>query len=191
MSIFETITAQQFKTQFPRFTPQYLSDITYVSGKTYFKDDIVYYTVTQKFYKCKKQTTTNLPTVTADWDLYNDSVLNYTQDSDILEAYAEAKVNFNESLFPDEATALKVFLFLAAHYLTVDFQNALGGTNIGITTSKSVGSVSESYTIPQYIQNSPALSAYCTTGYGVKYASLMYPYTIGNVMLFKGGPTIA
>lgn len=189
MSIFDTITAQNFKSQFPRFTPQYLSDVTYVNGKTYFKDNIVYYE--GNFYICKKETTTNVPTNTSDWNIYDDSVLNYTQDNDILEAYAEAKVNFNESLFPDEATALKVFLFLAAHYLTVDFQNALGGTNIGIATSKSVGSVSEGYTIPQYIQNSPALSAYCTTGYGVKYASLMYPYIIGNVMLFRGGPTIA
>jgi len=191
MSIFDNLTEDAFKTQFPRFTPMYLSDITYETEQTYFKDDIVYYTVTQKFYKCKKQTTTNLPTVEADWDLYNDSVLNYTQDSDILEAYGEAEINFNESLFPDETTALRVFLFLAAHYLTVDFQNALGGTNIGITTSKSVGSVSESYTIPPYIQNSPALSIYCTTGYGIKYSSLLYPYLIGNVMLFRGGTTIA
>lgn len=189
MSIFDSITASDFRTQFPRFTPQYLTDIMYVSGKTYFKDNIVYYE--NNFYICKKETTTNDPTNTSDWNVYNDSVLNYTQDEDILEAYAEAKVNFNESLFPDEAIALKVFLFLAAHYLTVDFQNALGSTTIGIATSKSVGSVSEGYTIPQYIQNSPALSAYCTTGYGVKYASLMYPYTIGNVMLFHGGPTIA
>ena len=189
MSIFDNLTAAQFKTQFPRFTPQYLSDIAYVSGKTYFKDDIVYYETL--FYKCKKATSTQVPTTTSDWDLYNDSVLNYTQDTDITEAYAEAKINFNESLFPDDTTALKVFLFLAAHYLTVDFQNALGSTSIGITTSKSVGSVSEGYTIPAYIQNSPALSVYCTTGYGIKYASLMYPYTIGNIMLFRGRTTIA
>lgn len=189
MSIFDSLTAQQFKTQFPRFSPQYLSDITYITGKTYFKDDVVYYGTL--FYKCKKQTTTNLPTVTADWDLYNDSVLNYTQDNDILEAYAEAKVNFNEGLFPDETTALKIFLFLAAHYLTVDFLNALGANNIGISTSKSVGSVSEGYTLPPYIQNNPALSIYCNTGYGIKYASLLYPYLIGNVMLFRGGTTIA
>lgn len=191
MSIFDNISAQQFKTQFPRFSPQYLSDITYVTDKTYFKDDIVYYATTQLFYKCKKQTSTNLPTVTTDWDLYNDSALNYTTDNDILEAYAEAKVNFNESLFPDEATALKVFLFLAAHYLTVDFNNALGTNQVGIPTSRSVGSVSESYTIPPYLQNNPALSMYCTTGYGTKYATLIYPYIIGNVMLFKGGVTIA
>ena len=188
MSIFDNIAASDFRTQFPRFSPQYLTDITYVSGKTYFKDDIVYYETL--FYKAKKNTTA-LPTVTTEWELYNDSVLNYTQDSDILEAYGEAKINFNESLFPNEATALRVFLFLAAHYLTVDFQNALGSTKLGITTSKSVGSVSEGYTIPPYIQNSPALSIYCTTGYGIKYASLLYPYLIGNVMLFRGQTTIA
>ena len=189
MSIFDNLTAQQFKDQFQRFSPQYLSAITYVAEKTYFKDDVVYYS--EQFYKCIKATTSNLPTVTTDWELYNDSVLNYTQDSDILEAYAEAKVNFNEGLFPDEETALKVFLFLAAHYLTIDFNNALGTNQVGIPTSRSVGSVSESYTIPPYLQNNPALSMYCTTGYGTKYATLIYPYMIGNIMLFKGGVTIA
>ena len=119
MSIFENLTAQQFKTQFPRFTPQYLSDITYVATNTYFKDDKVYYE--GKFYICILQSTGNLPTNTTYWKQYSDSVLNYTQDSDILEAYAEAKINFNESLFDSGETALKVFLFLAAHYLTVDF----------------------------------------------------------------------
>lgn len=189
MSIFDNLVPSNFRTQFPRFTPQYLSDITYVSGKTYFKDNVVYYE--NNFYICKKETTTNNPTNTSDWNIYDDSVLNYTQDADILEAYAEARVNFNESLFPDEATALKVFLFLAAHYLTVDFQNALGGTNIGIPTSKSVGSVSEGYSIPPWINENPGLSVYTGTGYGLKYCSLIRPHLVGNILLFKGGPTIA
>lgn len=190
MSIFNTLNAQQFKTQFPRFSPIYLSDITYIAEKVYFKDDIVYYN--GNFYICIVETTVSVPSPSNEkWKLYNDSVLNYTQDSDILEAYAEAKVNFNESLFPDEDTALKVFLFLAAHYLTIDFQNALGNTNVGIATSKSVGSVSEGYTIPPWINDSPALSMYATTGYGVKYASLIKPYLVGNIMLFKGGITIS
>ena len=188
MSIFDNLTAAQFKTQFPRFTPQFLSDVTYKANTTYFKDSIVYYETL--FYKAKKDTTA-LPTVTTDWELYNDSVLNYTQDNDILEAYAEAKVNFNENLFGSEEIALKVFLFLAAHYLTVDFQNALGSTSIGITTSKSVGSVSEGYTIPPWINDNPTLSMYATTGYGIKYCTLIKPYLVGNIMLFKGGVTLA
>ena len=62
--------------------------------------------------------TTALPTVTTAWTLYNDSVLNYTQDNDIQEAFSEAMINFNEGLFPDDATRKLVFLYLAAHYLT-------------------------------------------------------------------------
>lgn len=184
MSITPTVAA--FKSQFPRFSPMYLP--VYVAG-TYFKGDIVYYSVTSLFYQCKKTSTTALPTVTSDWELYNDSVLNYTQDSDILEAFEEAKVNFNESLFPDDATALKVFLFLAAHYLTIDFNNALGINQIGIVTSKSVGSVSEGYSIPSWLLNNPTLSMYATTGYGIKYASLIKPYITGNVFIVSGRTT--
>ncbi len=175
------ITAQEFKIQFPRFTPEYLP--VYTSG-TYFKDDIVYYE--GLFYKCKKQSTTELPTTTSDWDLYNDTVLNYTQDSDILNAMAEANVNFNEGLFPSETTAKLVFMYLVAHYLTVDFNNALGSGIIGIATSRSVGSVSESYTIPNWILNNAGLAPYATTGYGIKYATLIRPYLVGNFFIVKG-----
>lgn len=182
------VAALDFKTQFPRFTPAYLP--LYQAGKTYFNGDIVYYTNTAQFYKCKVTNTTSIPTTTSDWSLYNDSTLNYTQDGDIIEAINEALVNFNENLFPDNNTAKLVFLYLAAHYLTVDFRNALGMGIAGIVTSKSVGSVSESYTIPQWLLNNSALAPYATTGYGIKYASLLRPYLIGNVMLFRGKTTI-
>lgn len=189
MSIFDNLTTSLFKAQFPRFTPQYLSSIVYSNSKTYFKGDIVYFN--NSFYICKAKTTTNDPTTTSDWDIYNDNALNYTQEEDILNAYNEAKVNFNENLFPDEETALMVFLYLTAHYLTVDFNNAIGNNNIGILTSKSVGSVSEGYSIPTWLNEDAALSVYASTGYGIKYASLIKPYKVGNIMLFKGGPTIA
>jgi len=175
------ITIAEFKTQFPRFTPEYLP--VYTSG-TYFKDNIVYYE--GLFYKVKVESTTNPPTNTTDWELYNDSVLNYTQDSDILNAMAEANVNFNEGLFPNEATAKLVFMYLVAHYLTVDFNNALGSGIIGIATSRSVGSVSESYSIPNWILNNAGLAPYATTGYGMKYATLIRPYLVGNFFIVKG-----
>ena len=183
-----TVSVTDFKNQFPRFSPEYLP--VYVADSTHFKGDIVYYADTALFYECIVTTTTNAPTDTTDWQLYNDSVLNYTQDSDILEAINEAFVNFNEGLFPDEATAKLVFLFLVAHYLTVDFRIALGNLQVGITTSKSVGSVSESYTVPQWLLNNAALSAYATTPYGIKYASLIRPYLVGNFFIVKGGVTV-
>ena len=178
-------TVEDFKQQFPRFSPMYIP--VYTEGM-YFEGDIVYYN--NLFYRCITTDTTTNPTNYTDWELCNDSVLNYTQDSDILEAFEEAKINFNEGLFPDDATALKVFLFLAAHYLTVDFNNALGNNQIGIVTSKSVGSVSEGYTIPSWLLNNPTLSMYSTTGYGIKYASLIKPYITGNVFIVRGRTTV-
>ena len=183
MSINPTIS--DFKTQFPRFTPMYLP--VYAEG-TYFKGDIVYYN--SLFYECIAETTTNLPTNTTDWKLYNDSVLNYTQDGDILEAFEEAKINFNEGLFADDSMALKAFLFLAAYYLTMDFMNALGNNQIGILTSKSVGSVSEGYSIPGWLLNNPMLSMYASNGYGIKYATLIKPYLTGNFFIVKGHTTV-
>ena len=155
------VTVAEFKAQFPRFTPVYLP--VYVAGNTYFKDDVVYYE--SLFYRCKHDGVSTLPTVQNDWQLINQSVLNYTQDSDIVNAMAEARINFNEMLFGDDAKL--VFLYLTAYYLTVDFQNALGQANAGIVTSKSVGSVSESYGIPQWMLQDRVLSAYTKNGYGL------------------------
>ena len=184
MSIFDNLTAQAFKTQFPRFTPQFLSDITYSATKTYFKDDIVYYE--GEFFICIKQSIGNSPRSATYWKEYNDSVLNYTQDSDIQEAIDEASLDFNKSLFPNCIAANKTLMFLVAHYLTIDFKNALGTNQVGMVASKSVGSVSESYTVADWIMKNPALAPYATTGYGIKYCSLIRPYLIGNVFVVKG-----
>ena len=185
------ITPDDFRAQFPRFTPVYLP--IYVS-KTYYNGDIVYYN--NKFYQCIKDSTDTYPTQplsageTADWKEINGNVLNYTQDSDIINAIAEASVNFNEGLFSDCCTAKLVFLYLVAYYLTIDFQNAMspmsGG---GIVQNKSVGSVSEGYAIPQWMLNNPSFSMYAQNGYGRKYLSLIRPYLLGNIILSKGRTT--
>lgn len=178
-------TEEEFKAQFPRFSPMYLP--VYISGNTYFQGDIVYYG--NLFYKCIATSTTDDPTNTNDWELYNDTVLNYTQDSDIQEAIQEASINFNSSLFENCNEAKTVFGLLVAHYLTVDFNNALGNNQVGIMTSKSVGSVSQGYTVPNWLSSNPALSAYATTGYGIKYASLIQPYLTGQMIFTPGRVT--
>lgn len=179
------VTVDDFKTQFPRFTPVYLP--VYVEGKTYFNGDIVYYN--ELFYQCIVENTVELPTVETDWKLINQDVLNYTRDEDIENAMAEASVNFNESLFDDEQAKL-IFLYLTAYYLTYDLQNATGAVQTGVITSKSVGSVSESYGIPTSFLNNPTYSLYAKNGYGLKYLSLIIPYLQGNILFFKGATTI-
>lgn len=185
MSIVDNITTDDFKSQFPRFTPVYLPVYSY---QTYHLNDVVYYG--NSFYQCKVASTNNVPTNTNDWKPIQANVLNYTQDSDIINAMAEARVNFNEGLFTDCCTAKLVFLYLTAYYLTVDFQNAMapmaGG---GIVQSKSVGSVSESYAIPAAFINNPKFALYAQNGYGRKYLSMIMPYLVGNIIVSRGATT--
>lgn len=180
-----TVTPEDFKAQFPRFRPVYLP--IYVN-QTYTQGERVYYNNT--FYQVKVASTNNIPTNTTDWEVVNDNVLNYTQDSDIINAIAEASVNFNENLFPDCCTAKLVFLYLVAYYLTVDFQNALNPMSAGgIVTNKSVGSVSEGYAIPTAFINNPKFGLYAKNGYGQKYLSLILPYLTGNIIISYGATT--
>ncbi len=181
------VTTDDFKNLFTRDFP-YLP--VYVEGKAYFKDDEVYYT--PNFYKSLTDGNTTLPTDTTNWSLVNDSVDNYIQDSDILRAFNEAKVNFNAALFGDDDTVKMVFLYLAAHYLVIDLNNAmnpLGLGFMGLVQSKSVGSVSESYALPQWMLNNAILSQYAITGYGRKYLSLIQPYLVGNIIFCPGRTT--
>lgn len=180
-------TIEDFKELFKRDFP-YLP--IYQEGKAYFTGDVVY--VEPNFYESLIDGNTIPPPDTQNWKLINDSVDNYISDNDILRAFAEAKINFNPGFFKDDDTAIMVFCYLAAHYLVIDLNNAqnpLGLGFMGFTQSKSVGSVSESYAVPQWMLNNQVLSAYAQTCYGRKYLSLIQPYLIGNIMLIPGRTT--
>lgn len=187
MASIENVTVEDFKNLFTRDFP-YLP--VYIDGQAYFKGDVVYYE--PNFYTSLIDANTTPPTNTDNWELTNDSVNNYIQDSDIERAFAEARVNFNPNFFSDDETAIMVFCYLAAHYLVIDLNNAanpLGMGFMGFTQSKSVGSVSESYGIPQWMLNNPLLSGYAMTGYGRKYLSLIQPFLVGNIILTPGRTT--
>ena len=177
------ITVEDFKAIFTRDFP-YLPLWQY--GKSYFQGDIVYQD--NNFYISKTAGNSTEPP-SDDWELYNGNVLNYIQDEDISKAFVEAKINFNPQLFSSCETMRLAYCYLAAHYLIVDLNNAqnpLALGFMGFTQSKSVGSVSESYGIPQWIMNDSKLSMYAQTGYGRKYLSLITPYLTGNIIYTPG-----
>lgn len=183
MMCVDTITVADFKAIFTRDFP-YLPFWQY--GKTYFQGDIVY--SNDNFYQSKINANTDEPP-TDNWALYNDNVFNYISDEDISRAFVEAKVNFNPKLFPNCEIMRMTFCYLAAHYLVIDLNNAqnpLALGFMGFTQSKSVGSVSESYGIPQWMMSNSKLSLYAQTGYGRKYLSLIQPYLTGNVIYTPG-----
>lgn len=183
MMCVDNITVEDFKAIFTRDFP-YVPYWQY--GKNYFKDDIVY--LEENFYKSNIDGNTDEPPST-NWTLYNDNIFNYISDEDISRAFTEAKINFNPQLFPSCETMRLTFCYLAAHYLVIDLNNAqnpLALGFMGFTQSKSVGSVSESFLIPSWVQTNKMLSQYMSTGYGQKYLSLVMPYLAGNIITTKG-----
>lgn len=116
----------------------------------------------------------------------------YVMDADITKAFAEADINFNESLFGTDASLKLTFLYLAAHYLVNDLKAAEQGRNSSgefAVSSRSIDGVSESYAIPNWMLNDPVLGQFSTTKYGQKYISLIKPLLIGNVAVYEGGTT--
>ena len=184
MSCIDNVTVEYFKSLFARDFP-YLPE--YIYGKAYFTDDVVYYE--NNFYKSLIDGNLTDPSNTTNWALTSDTVDNYIQDGDIERAFEEASLNFNAQLFPNCNSAQLVYCYLAAHYLVIDLNNAQNPLALGVmgyTQSKSVGSVSESYGIPQWIMNNEVLGQYAQTGYGRKYLSLIRPFLVGNIILTPG-----
>lgn len=184
-------TVDGFKSQFSR-------DFTYLpvwdNTKTYKTGDEVYYNVTGLFYKSLNDGVTSTPDTTADWEQFSDDIDNYVQDSDITKAFTESKFNFNPSLVnsSDCDDVLFVFYYLSAHYLVHDLRASKSGVSSSGSfsiESKSAGSVSVSYAIPDAYKQDPIKNFYTKTDYGLKYLNLVETGLVGNVVAVKGMST--
>jgi hypothetical protein len=177
-------TIADFKTLFSR-------DFKYLpvwdNATIYNKDEIVYYTTNKLFYKAKNNGVNSIPTTTNDWLLIIDNVNNYILDSDIEKATDEACFVFNATLYPTDKIKLP-WLYLIAHFLVLDLRaGGVRSESFALTSSKSVGSVSESYSIPDWILQNPQLAYLSKTSYGSKYLNMTLPYLVGNVGAVYGG----
>lgn len=118
--------------------------------------------------------------------------LAYVRDKDILNAYGQADLTFNERLFGEDDEKKLAFLFLSAHYLCMDSQMDKQGLNSSgqfLMNSKSVGNVSASYTIPEAYAKDPILSYFSQTQFGDKYLSMIIPRAIGRIAVVRGTTT--
>ncbi len=110
-------------------------------------------------------------------------------DADIQKGLDEANFNFNADLFDTQANYALCYLYLAAHYMVLNLRassQGIAGNYSWLENSKSVGSVSQSFSIPPRILNSPVWSLYTKTMYGAKYVSLVFPLTVGAVFSSHG-----
>ena len=188
-SIFQTVTVEQFKAYYSRdfsFLP------VFEYGKTYWTDDIVFWT-DNNFYKSLIDDNTTTPDNTEKWQKVKGDIKDYVTDEDIMKAYTQAYANSSERFGKDCNEKVIIFLHLMAYYLVVDLQNAAVGINSsygGLVASRSVDGVSESYNFPTWVMNSPMYSLFSANGYGLKYLSLIMPYLSCPILFSTGGSTV-
>lgn len=109
-------------------------------------------------------------------------------DFDIAGAQAKALgYNMTQALFSSQQAFTLAYGLLAAHYLCETLLAAgtgLGGKAEWLTNAKTVGNVSESYSIPDRILKSPILSKLSKTTYGAQFLELVSPQLIMNAGTF-------
>lgn len=183
------ITVQQFKTFFRRDFP-YLP--VYDASKAYWTNDEVYYSSNEQFYiSLIDNNTTSIADTTA-WQRIQDDIDNYIIDQDITSVIEQTEIIIPDNIeIPDNVYTLLQY-YLAAHLLVDSIRTSNAGLTsqlTGITTGKSIGSVSQQYGIPQQLLNSELYSFYITSQYGLKYLVLIMPYLNGNISCVKGATT--
>ncbi len=176
------LTIDDFKELFARNFP-YLP--VWVEDKAYFTGDVVY--ADPNFYESLVDNNTQPVADTESWKVINLSLSDYVQDSDIERAWAEALTTYNEALGGEDYKV--IFLYLVAFYLSYDLQLTSAGAYGQVSfpaTSVTVGSVSESYYVPEVYVNDPILSFYTRNGFGLKYLNMVYPRMVGNTRVVAG-----
>lgn len=182
-----TITVAQFQTQFFR-------DFPYLNVY----DPTVTYTVTQtvfyngNFYSALQNALLNITPGSdiSKWQIIQSNANEYVQPQDITNAFAQAQVVFNQGLFSSDAILKLAYLYCTAHYLVHDLRAAMAGINGTGTfpvSSRAVGSMSESYQIPDFYKDNPQIAFFTSSPYGLKYLSMLLPNLVGNVMSVFGG----
>lgn len=182
-----TITVAQFQAQFFRdfpYLPTYSATVTYPAGATVFYND--------NFWNAQQNGLLNvLPGSDSNkWMLVNVCANDFVQPQDITNAFAEAQVVFNQALFGSDAKITLAYLYCTAHYLVNDLRTAAQGVDSAgafPVQSRSVGSVSESYQLPEAYKDSAQLAFFTSTGYGQKYLSMLLPNLVGNIGAVWGG----
>lgn len=183
-NVISNLSVDDFRQLFARNFP-YLPE--YNSDKIYFTGDVVY--AEPNFYTSLIDENNKELSDEEAWKATNETVADYVSDEDIKRAWREATAAYNPTLIGNCEANATTFLYLVAFYLAYDLQLASSGAYGQIAfpaTDVRVGSVSEGYYVPQAYMEDPILGFYARNGFGLKYLSLVYLYTIGNVGVVPG-----
>lgn len=121
--------------------------------------------------------------------VYNSDPAQGVTDTDVVNAFNLVDMTINQCLWPNQASFTLAYLYLAAHFLQLNIQMAAQGLNTTYTwatVSRGVGSVNESFQVPERLQNNPEFMQYAKTSYGAMYLQLLWPNLSGEVFTVCG-----
>lgn len=110
-------------------------------------------------------------------------------DEDIAKSFIFTNVNFNPGLWADQGSYNVGYFLLSAHYLVMNLRSSSQGINGQfnfLEQGKSVGSVNQSFAIPQRVLDNPDWSVLMKTNYGAQYLQLVLPQLAGHMYSVAG-----
>ncbi len=110
-------------------------------------------------------------------------------DQDIANAYGFTNVGINAALWETQTDYTLGYLQLSAHYLVINLwagSQGLSGQWSWLEQAKSVGNVSQSFSIPQRILDNPEFSFLTKTNYGLNYLMMILPQLSGQMYTVCG-----
>ena len=110
-------------------------------------------------------------------------------DVDISKAFQMTNINMNQGLFADQGSYNVGYLLLSAHYLVMNLRASSQGINgqfSFLENSKSVGSVSQSFQIPDRVMANPDWAVLFKTNYGAAFMQLVLPQLAGQIYISYG-----
>lgn len=120
---------------------------------------------------------------------YGTDIETSVTDTDISKAFQMTNINFNSDFFGDQASYTIGYLLLSAHYLVMNLRTSSQGINGAfgfLEQSKSVGSVSQSFAIPQRVLDNPDWAVLMKTNYGAQFLQLILPQLSGQIYTVAG-----
>lgn len=105
-------------------------------------------------------------------------------DVDIVTAFQMTNININQGLFANQASYSVGYNLLSAHYLVMNLRTSSQGINgqfSFLEQSKGVGSVNQSFAIPQRMLDNPDWAMLAKTNYGAQYLQILIPQLTGQI----------
>lgn len=106
-------------------------------------------------------------------------------DADISSGLTDAAYFINQDLFANQDNFTYGCNLLAAHFMVLNLRASNNGLGLSgqfpwVQSGKSVGNVSESFTIPDEVLSNPLYSMLCKTYYGAKFFFIVWPQLVGE-----------